>query len=244
MRSWRRSNSRYPRGMISHLLRLILAIFPVGLLIYLILFSDLLTVNKIECRQDSGDCSADVLAELDKYRGQKIIFLKLSQIEDKISRADNFISQARITIKLPRTIVANLNLRSASAQIGVSPEISEVLLLDKQNMVIGKSNVLAELPVVYSVDAGNLSIGSVVDTRVFKALVIASNLKSISELGNAIIRGNSLEVRRAIGGKIIFSLDKEPETQIRALQLLLNQARIGELEMKSIDLRFDRPVIL
>ena len=224
-------------------MRLLAGSLAVGLAIYLVLFSSLLTIKKIDCTQDGNSCSEDVLADLNKQIGKKTMFLDRRQIENRLVEADKNISQAKVTIKLPDRISIILVSRIAVAQIGIAPSNQEVLLLDQNNTVIGKSIIAFNLPVVFGSEAGSLSIGQNAGVRIGRAITIADSLRMMGKFGNAIINGDMLTVIGGEMGEIIFSLDKEPETQLQSLQVLTNQVRIDQLDQKVIDLRFERPIV-
>lgn len=78
--------------------------------------------------------------------------------------------------------------------------------------------------------------------------IVINNLESLLKKNNvnffSVDRGNLvLKVKLTSGEELLFSEDKDLDTQISSLQLILSRLTIEGKRFDRIDLRFDKPII-
>lgn len=144
------------------------------------------------------------------------------------------------TVKMLSQILGDLKQASGSG----------IFLADKEGVVFEEAVGGINFPRL-SILGIKLKIGDKVpDGAIEKSLFINNKLKEIgAPSDNMVILGDKLVVSSK--PRIIFSLKKRLDYQTASLQLILTQAKInpdppksGSSNIESIDLRFDKPVIV
>ena len=161
--------------------------------------------------------------------------------------ADNVLeatssSQSAVVLKDPEE---NISTASSSGKF----------LVDKDGVAFSTQTDGAGLPeFVYS--GSSLKVGQSIDGESLnKSLAIVSQLKvwSIFNSTPPVIFGNSLHFSSNSDGVISFALDKDLKTELASLQLILRTVTMNSGSkngnenspvFKSIDLRFNKPVIV
>lgn len=147
-----------------------------------------------------------------------------------------------------------INISTSSAEASISAiwnlPPAEGLMVDDQGVVFSKGDGL-NLPrlLFWNEEMSKLSpleikIGKKIDQSIInksvqilekiKTLGIYSSEARIYSLKTLLINTNP---------KLIFSLEREIDLQLAALQLIKSKAKIGDEEIEMIDLRFDKPII-
>lgn len=125
------------------------------------------------------------------------------------------------------------------------PEASQPLFLaDEDGFVFGQYDNLP-LPLLF-LQEPNLKVGQKLNQTIFSKANLTFN--RLNQLG--VWQNNSRG--KLVGGsllldlkpKIIFNLNNNILKQLTSLQLILEKAKIDQREMESIDLRFNKPVII
>jgi hypothetical protein len=129
----------------------------------------------------------------------------------------------------------------------------ETLISDENGVVFSKDGG-GELPTIF-LAIEKINIGQQLDHNLFKKLTTIFN--KLSELSPEISSEATDSAKiSSVKGKIednnllvdsrprmIFELEKDVLRQLASLQLILQKAKINGREIKTIDLRFDKPVI-
>ncbi len=82
--------------------------------------------------------------------------------------------------------------------------------------------------------------------RLTNSLELVNQLKELG-IEPALLRlagSGDLLIKTADGKQLVFSLSREVEIQIASLQLILQKNKIESSEVKTIDLRFNKPVVI
>ncbi|MCL5783803.1 MAG: FtsQ-type POTRA domain-containing protein [Patescibacteria group bacterium] len=117
------------------------------------------------------------------------------------------------------------------------------------------------IPVLF-LSGQNLKIGQQLDSQMFgKIFLIFDKLKSLQFVADTISKDNNLSgsdgtsilpiakivddyIQITYQAELVFSLKKDIFRQLASLQLILQKDKINSGTMKTIDLRFDKPVVV
>lgn len=201
-----------------------------------------LTIQIIKCQVDNSACPPDVFAELSRSYGQSVYKVRPSELEEKLLKADFRLKSAKVGLRFPLTLIADLKTRIPVIQITASKNSPNGLLVDEEGRVVGERQV-AGLPLIIWNEIPDFSPGQDLP----KSLILA--IPTVNEI-YALFAPDSVEI---LNDTIIFYLPGkikvkyplvEPIHKLVSLQLWMNQARISNQQIpREIDLRFNYPVI-
>lgn len=224
----------------------ILSVLSFITVVFIVLFSDILVIRSIECRVESSiTCSPEIVAELERFIGQRIILLRLNDLERKIMQSDPSVKSIHLSIDVrERSILALVVRRNPVVRIAASNSLDVSLVIDEEGMVFENGTMKDALPLIIWDGFSTLSVGQRVPDQLGRSVTLIRQLPAIIEvLGAVHVRAGSLEVITAEGTLVTFSLEQDPATQLAALQLVINQSRIDRMIYRSIDMRYQRPIV-
>lgn len=214
-------------------------------LLYLLYFSPVFRVQRLQCVQDVGEpCQNEfVLAELNALANQNLFLVDSSQFQQRALAGDATISRLRLVKQLPETLT--LVIESVSPVLALSPAGSDrLLLLDDQFRVIKAVTTDPNLP--YAIYNAPLSLrqGQTITEPSLRTL-----LSSVLTLTHAfppsrrvILRDNLLILTLPDSRHALFTTTKSLDLQIAALRSLLQNATIPPATLE-IDVRYSQPVL-
>lgn len=214
-----------------------------GTVIYVLFFSQMFVLKKVEC----GGCSDEVRAELSREIGKNIFKVKTARISEKLLESDLTLFSARVKIKLPDKLEAELRKRIASFRLTNSTSSRNCLLVDNQGVILDKDSdgESRNLPELVWQKVENLNIGDRAGENVVRAAEILDLLEdSFDASGKGYVENNNLTVRIVGGPLVKFDLSKETIASVRALQLTMDQVKMDSLSPKEVDLRFNNPIVV
>lgn len=217
------------------------SLFLIG---YFLFFSPICAISHVVCDTPEHSCSDDIIAELDRSIGKNIFSIKPLDIERRLQRADLMIEQADVSVGFPNTLRARIKLRIPYVQLLASFEAKEAFLVDSTGMIIGSADRNASFQQIYWKEVSGDAIGQLLPDKILQAidLVVATKEIMHSPL-TPVVEGNILTIKDGDGTNIRFGLEKSGAVQIQALQVLIKQARIENTVYKTIDMRFEHPVV-
>lgn len=214
----------------------------IGLAGLIYLGAKYLTIQIIKCQVDDSACPPDVFAELSRSYGQSIYKVRTSELEEKLLKADFRLKSAKVGLRFPLTLAAELKTRIPVVQIVASKNLLNGLLVDEQGRVVGERQV-AGLPLIIWNEISTFSPGQDLPES------LMSTIPTVIEI-YSLFSPDSVEI---LNETIIFYLPEKTRVKyplagtadkLASLQLLINQARIrNQPAPKEIDLRFNYPVI-
>ncbi len=201
-----------------------------------------LTIQTVSCQVDGSACPPDVYAELSRNYGRGIASVRPPEIEEKLLKADFRLKSAKVGLKFPLTLRAELKTRVPVVQAITSVNSVKGPLIDNQGRIIGEREA-GELPLIIWDEIALFHPGNDLPAE------LAAFIPVLTEI-DVRFAPVSMEVSQ---GMIIFYLSEkikvkfpvaDPADKLETLQLLVNRARIGNQPApKEIDLRFNYPVI-
>lgn len=234
----------------------------------MIFFSNFLKVNMVEVKRNNITCAnEEELRETSQILGQNILLINESVIEKKLKEKYLCVKSVKSLRKFPNKILLEVSAREALAQILVlkNSEATSSAILDTfskgsspsaipQEMFntaeeVDKSFLVDSEGVFFSKDPQNFNYPKVYVED--ETVAVKDVLKIINKLK---IFGIEIRETRAVGQKIllvnpdisgpkmIFALDNI-DIQLASLQLILKKAKIDQVTIEFIDLRFDKPIV-
>jgi len=114
--------------------------------------------------------------------------------------------------------------------------------VDQLGVLFAKAQLLENLPLIYWVN-DELAVGKQVNTQQLNNLreILAKlgpmELIRVNEAGNLMLIGSDKQ-------RMLFSLNREVNSQLASLQLIQQKSKIESKEINLIDLRFNKPVVI
>ena len=223
--------------------------------------SDFWAIEKITCRLDDQDCPPDLLAKTTELSlGKNLIFFPKQSFEQNIQ--NNFPQTGEIKIKkgffknisffiasqkAVAALAVQLPLSNEATSSGQEFSLSGVFYwLTQDGTVLGKTDHADDLPLVLIEKDPNLNVGQVFqqeESTVIMPLLMGLKLHVIDFKLIRIVSLREIEIWLQGQILVLFNGEKDLESQLDSLQLILSRAKIEGKSIKKIDLRFDKPVI-
>lgn len=180
------------------------------------------------------------------YQNKNIIFLSTDLLERDLLFKNPQLKKVTAIKLFPRTIRIELDFQRALANLEVS---GGFLTLSEDGRIMNKnSKIYGAFPSIQYYQKYELSsydLGQYVSLK--DITVTLTFLKKLAELNNKVekvdINGPHMIVFNVQKKSIIFSADKDLGKQLYQLETLIHQFTIEGKEFKSLDLRFDKPIV-
>jgi hypothetical protein len=242
----------------------------IGIIIFLCWQLGLLKASQVSVSQDGISCVGDdQLIQDINLKGKLYWEIDHQKLEDDLINKHPCISDVSLNYKFPNQIAVEVTNRIPIASIvGFAPpspllfEDSEATpssssasldwsfpeLAQKGEVVdsFGKVFALSDtswLPLILF-DDPNLKLGSDFRDQVFSNL--SQVLKKLPEIGLSVYRFKVQENQLLADStpKVVLNLESDIARQLASLQLILSKTKIDSREVLSIDLRFNKPVVV
>lgn len=207
--------------------------------------TDIFAVRTITCTLDFKECTdAGVIAELNKLQGQNLLTIQTGGMSGRLTAGNFMIRQVEFHKQLPNTLRVELLSVYPVAAIQVKNTGSEWIVVDGKYRVIGIRNTDPNVPVVIVDSPPDVRIGTAIaDQGVVKALDFAiSIVGELPSVRATELSGDTITLELAGGKSAILSTSVDRDTQIHTLQAVLADSTMIK-EVRSIDVRFGRPVL-
>lgn len=225
----------------------LLFLFLSSILIYFIFFSKIFNIQKINCLRDNQICSSELLAELNNYQNKNIFLLAGGKIRNKLIAADQTIRKIETKFRLPGTLSVIIVSRYPAIRIANSLSASNYLLADEDGIILSiiDSDKYPDLPVLIWENAPQLDIQKPPSVEVKNAIQIINLLKEkLAFISPAVLDQFTLTVTLKNGTIVLFSTQEDNYfTQLKTLQVVLDETKIKNMSYHQIDLRFRNPII-
>lgn len=233
-------------------------------LIYIIFVSDLLKIKTLEINLSKTNCANSLDIRNSTQLLDKKLFLTDLNLEKRLIEQFPCIKKVTAMRIPPGKIVINISGREAIAVIKITkPEAtqstqvsneasSSALLLNFPETSDAKSFVIDEEGIVFDQDkdlnlptlflVGNLKLKQKLEGHFINAVVVLNKLKVLGlDFKNSKVSSDILVVDST--PKLIFNLRENINNQLASLQLILEKAKMEDITMEFIDLRFENPVV-
>lgn len=254
-------SSKIKKNQFSFKLPLIL----LGILIILMVMirSDFLKIKQVDLVSQNLDCVDPNFVE--KFLlNQNILTVNEKALEGKLKEKFFCLKKINLIRTLPNKLTIELNGREAAfILIGIEPleatasalssieatpsanlnlDGRELFSLDNEGIIFSKAKDRS-LPKIFTSE--EITLGKHLENGE-KIVKILGRIKTfgLNNVESKIVSKYLVVTSYDTKLKIFFSLEKDIETQLASLQLILNEAKIeSKDQLEFIDLRFDKPVL-
>lgn len=248
MRRHSRAKNSYPKKII---LPIVTSLFL--LVGYLIFRSPVLLIKSVLVKLDKVNCvSENQIKEQVNIIGKNFFLFNSTQIEYFLKQKFSCVKNVQVYRRFPSSVELFVSGRIPVASIlefkNMDSSSSASLATQSAQMATDSAKFLVDdegVPFNYSND--NLNLQSIYADEVNqnylqKTVMVINKFKSFHlDIKQVKIIGEDLYLD--VGFGIVMPLRGQIEQKVAALQLILDQAKIGEEKIEMIDLRFDKPVV-
>lgn len=230
--------------------RIFFGLFLIIILSLFVFRTDFLKIKSINVTLDKVSCvDPDQIKNASALLGQNILFLNLGKVKENIKHKFICVKDLASIRHFPNSVdlsvrgripVAILKIREATASGALediatpSAKLTDAFLVDSEGIIFAKDLGQGDIPAIFvpekpeNIATSNLKI-----------------LEKIQEFGldprEAVISANFLVIFSQ--PKIMFRTDSKVDIQLASLQLILEKAKIDEVRLEFVDLRFDKPIV-
>lgn len=178
---------------------------------------------------------------------QNILILSTDRVRKEIIERNPWVRNTTVSKLLPDTLQVKIDLYNPFAYLksneGYFLLSDDARILAKQKFL---SNLLPVISYYQQFDYQSLSSGEFLRQKdILTTLSFLEKLKEMNIQINSIDIGSShMLVFNSDGKIIIFTTEKSQERQRYELEIIVRQTKIDGKDFKSLDLRFDKPVII
>jgi cell division septal protein FtsQ len=219
--------------------------------------SDFWVVKKIDCQVNSGGCPPEIWTDLMSLSlGKNIIFFPRQDVIRKIKENHHKIASLKIKKRFPAELLFKLKERkpivalAIEAPVETSPgEFSltgDFYLTDEEGVIVEKGASSQDLPLILLKNDPRLAVGERFNQEEIlrtNEILLKMKLRLIEPKLGRILSVGKVEIWLKDNVRVVMSSEKEIDSQLDSLQLILRRAKIEGEQIKEIDLRFDKPVI-
>lgn len=186
------------------------------------------------------------LRGLNSYYQKNMLFISIKDAEESLLASNPELQSVSIEKKFPNSLVIAVTLQPILATIEMNEGYA---YLSEKGKIIRKSREKKDsLPLIrYYQKMNYSSFGAGDDMKYIDILLTLHFIKKLSDLGlkTDFVDIDGLDMLLFIIGdkNIIFTTEKDTKTQDYELEQIIRQFRIEGKEFKSLDLRFEKPII-
>ena len=184
------------------------------------------------------------LKGVEKLAGQNLLFLNRNKWEKEIEKENPVLKDIKIEKKFPFQVLITFKKREPKASIFNSTS-NIAFLIDGEGVILEQQKEEKGVPVIIA-SLQNFKIGDRIKN---KNIDLVLNLISVVEEYTQSSKFEIDEIARilkvTLSGDVLvlISLEKEQESIIYSLQLLLKKFKIEGNWPRKIDLRFEKPIL-
>ncbi|NMB56798.1 hypothetical protein GYA19_02565 [Candidatus Beckwithbacteria bacterium] len=223
-------------------------IFIITLILYLVFFSQLLTIKTIDCRFENENCNPHIKSYCQDLYGQNLITFSSIGFEDKIF--NNYPEIGEVFFKKNFPDKLEIHFIKRKAILSLENSLGQKFLVDEHNLIFAEGNRddLINIKINESFAIGEqISNPTVLD--VLKLIDILE--ESYIPIKNINIKSkDNIEVFLLSGDQALFTAEKDLFKQADAWQFILNNKEQlkddkeeEQVDYQLVDLRFDNPII-
>lgn len=171
---------------------------------------------------------------------RNLLFFPVDSVTEQILKAYPLVKSVTLKKRYPSTLIVIITPRKPFAIVGVEKEI---YALDADGVVLGKYPNNTDLPTI-TIALSPMQPGDrVADRAVTAAIGFLRETASMTSVSDIVIHDASSLRAYADTMSIVFPQHADMRTLARTLQTMISGFRIKGTLPKTIDFRFDKPVI-
>lgn len=222
----------------------LLIILFLGLTLFIILKSNFFNIKQVEVFVTNRlDCANQTqLKDSSELFMKNIFFINSDHVEKKIKEKYICVKNITLTKNFVDKVEINVSGREPAAYLIATPSAQQAtsFLMDDEGVVFSKDVNNLTIPTIF-VNITNFSLGQKLEEAA-ESLKILDKIKTYGlDKKISAVEDNSLIIHS--NPKVIFSLGTNIDKQLASLQLILDKAKIDDVNIEFIDLRFDKPVV-
>lgn len=193
-----------------------------------------------------GDNNIGSLRGLSSYYQKNLFILSEKDIENNLLKENPELKSATVNKKFPDSLVITVSLQPALASIELHDGYA---YLSETGKIISKSREKKDqFPLIHYYQKMNYSSFSAGEDIQYIDVVSALHfLKKLSDLGlktdTVDINGLDMLLFTIGDKKLYFTTEKDTKTQDYELEQIIRQFKVEGRDFKSLDLRFEKPII-
>jgi cell division septal protein FtsQ len=212
---------------------------------FLFLQSGFLKINQVICYENEQPCPTELWLEVNGlFLGKNLLSLSPQEAQEKIKNEMTTIDTLQLEKKMPDRLIVYLSKKTSLAVVEVKDGYLEV---DHEGTILAVLAQPSDLPLVV---ISGLSLNG--QEKKIESTPLLTCLDALYQLLFQNIPVRRVEIRNErefvldlkTGPQVTFSLEGNTKEQVDSLHLILERAKIEGKEMKTIDLRFSKPVIV
>ena len=242
-----------------------------GLILFLILIgfwlkSDFWQIKKVDCQFNQLNCNEEIANKINELSLRKnLIFFPNQMIVSKIKQDFPQVETVKIKKRLPHKLLFELISRKPVAALAVElfsdgeatnsanltgPNFSLTgvyFLVDQEGVIVKKMEENPNLPLVLVKNNPQLQAGDKINQEeILKTIeiLISMKLHLLEPKIARIISLREIEIWLENEILVLFNGQKDIGVQLDSLQFIYSRSKIEGKQIKKIDLRFDKPVIV
>lgn len=243
----------------------LIAVILLFLPIFYFIFSKFLIINEISIKLNNINCVDEegIKGNLG-ILGRNILLINFNGLEDKLKskyiciKGVNFGKQfpdkvlLQVSGRNPVLVITSLQVEaSSSGQLNFSEIFStssaqikgEPFLVDNEGVIYSKFSEGLNLPSLNLVGE-DIALGQKMDQEVVQKMEkVIDKTRELNLNVQTLIMIPDKYLVIDVQPRLLFSLEKDVETQLASLQLILDKAKIDDMAIEFIDLRFEKPVV-
>ena len=242
-----------------------------GFILFLILIgfwlkSDFWQVKRVDCQFNQLNCNAEIANKIsDLSLRQHLLFFPRQLVSDKIKENYPQVHFVKIKKRLPDKLSFELTSRNPVAALAVelfsepgatlsgelkNPKFSltgTYYLIDQEGVVIQKVDANPNLPLILVKNDLQTKVGEkITQEEVQKTIeiLVGMKLRLLEPKVSRVISFREIEIWLENEVLVLFNGQKDISVQLDSLQFIYSRSKIEGKQIKKIDLRFDKPVVL
>lgn len=189
-----------------------------------------------------------VIHGLENIKNAPLLTLSSKLVEERMKKTNSFILQIHVEKKYPQTLILTI---SSDEPLAYFESDSGFFALSQEGKVLSKLKEMpswVNLPIIHYFEKLHFASYQPGDFLNYKDIEMALKiLKKMSGMGMKVntidIDGVDMIGFKLKGKIIIFSSEKDRETQLYQLEQIVHQFKIQGSDFKRLDLRFNRPIL-
>jgi len=215
-------------------------------LIYVFLRSDFWQVKKIICQFNQLDCSQEIANKVSELSfGKNLVFMSRQTLINKIKENLPQVDMVKIKKRIPDKLLFELTSRKPVVALAVEGVI--YYLVDEQGVVAKKMEENQNLPLILFDKDPQFKVGEKINQEEILQtikIIMGMKLRLLQPKVSRIISPREIEIWLENETLAILNGQKEIENQLDSLQFIYSRSKIEGKQVKKIDLRFDKPIIV
>lgn len=207
------------------------------------LFSgSLFEIKTISCQKENFDCPVTIMASFEEARGQNIFLYKTKTLTRNVEKRNPELKQVLIKKQLPNALRVTLVSRQPFAILEMTS--GQAVVADEEGFVLGMFQPDRPLPHLKVVSLP--VIGEMISDPILVKELNLAKLLQVSYLNFEYISYSdetSFNVLFLDNVVATVSAQKDLVPQVDSLQYILSHSRMKDKALKTVDLRFQKPIV-